>query len=91
MFVAAAGLIAVAIVWWLVFTPFPGWTSLMVVILAIGGLQTFILGLIGEYLSRLYLQAKHRPLYVVGDVIALGRSPAVRAESTSAGLGLEPR
>lgn len=85
MCAAAAFLIVLAIVWWFVFKPFAGWTSLMVVVLAIGGVQTFILGLIGEYVSRLYLQAKGRPLYVVSDVISIGRSESSQFRSASAG------
>jgi len=64
----AVVLIVLTLVWWVVFTPFPGWTSLMIVFLLIGGVQTILLGLIGEYLSRLYLEAKNRPLFVVSEL-----------------------
>jgi len=62
-------LIVVTLIWWIVFTPFPGWASLMIVFLAIGGVQTILLGLIGEYLSRLYLESKRRPLFIVSEVL----------------------
>ncbi len=42
-----------------------GWTSTMVTILFLGGVQLFTLGVIGEYLSRMYDEIKGRPLYVV--------------------------
>jgi len=75
----AAILIVVTLVWWFVFTPFPGWTSLMIVFLIIGGIQTILLGLIGEYLSRLYLEAKGRPLFVISELInaEIGRERSV--------------
>lgn len=52
----------------------PGYASLMVAVLLIGGLQLVVLGIIGEYLGRLYEEARKRPLYVVESSlgIALG-------------------
>ncbi len=47
-----------------------GWTSLMSVIIMLGSVQMFILGLIGEYLGRMYMQAKGRPLYVIESVVS---------------------
>lgn len=43
--------------------PVPGWASTALPIFAFGGLQIFILGLIGEYLGRLYIEVKQRPLF----------------------------
>ena len=45
----------------------PGWTSILVVVLFMGGIQLIFLGIIGEYLSRIYEETKHRPLYVIKD------------------------
>ncbi len=46
-----------------------GWTSLMLVVVLLGAAQMFVLGMIGEYLGRLYLEAKRRPTYIVADVL----------------------
>jgi glycosyltransferase involved in cell wall biosynthesis len=43
----------------------PGYASLMAAVLFMGGLQLFTLGIMGEYIGRLYLEAKGRPVYVV--------------------------
>lgn len=45
-----------------------GWTSLMLVVVVLGAAQMFVLGMIGEYLGRLFMEAKHRPLYIVSDI-----------------------
>jgi glycosyltransferase involved in cell wall biosynthesis len=46
----------------------PGWTSLMLVVVVLGAVQMFVLGMIGEYIGRLYIEAKRRPLYIVSDI-----------------------
>ena len=46
-----------------------GWTSLMIVMLILGGAQLLLLGIFGEYLGRLYLESKRRPLFVVDRVV----------------------
>ena len=50
----------------------PGYASIMSVILFLGGLNLFILGIIGEYVSKTYLEIKHRPIYVSKLTLGLG-------------------
>ena len=52
----------------LLFSPPPGWASLMAAVLLLSGVQLLILGIIGEYLGRLYLTANYRPQSVVKEV-----------------------
>jgi hypothetical protein len=49
-----------------------GWTSLIVVVLFVGALQLFVLGIIGEYLGRLFMESKGRPLYVIAEMVGRG-------------------
>ena len=46
----------------------PGWTSTMLVVVILGAVQMFVLGMIGEYLGRLYIESKRRPLYIVAEI-----------------------
>src|SRR5262249_29664140 len=51
------------------FTPYvPGYTSLAVLVLFMGGLQLFTLGLVGEYVARISRQVKSRPAFVVQEL-----------------------
>ncbi len=47
--------------------PVAGWASTICVISFIGGLQLFFLGIIGEYIAKIYLETKHRPHYIVNE------------------------
>lgn len=56
--------------WLFLDTNVQGWTSLMVVILFIGGIQMIGIGIIGEYLSRVSHNVKDRPLYIIREETA---------------------
>ncbi|PKP91915.1 MAG: glycosyltransferase [Alphaproteobacteria bacterium HGW-Alphaproteobacteria-16] len=64
------------VIGWLFGNAVQGWTSTMLVVVFLGAVQMFVLGMIGEYLGRLYVESKRRPLYLVADVAGPVRSHA---------------
>lgn len=46
-----------------------GWTSLMVIVLTLGAAQLMMIGILGEYIGRLYMQSKARPLFIIEELI----------------------
>ena len=57
-----------------------GWASVMTVVIFFGSVQLLVLGVVGEYIGRLMMESKHRPLYLAdavlrkGDVLPIGRT-----------------
>ena len=47
--------------------PTSGWPSLVCIIFMVSGIQLFSLGIIGQYLSKTYLEVKKRPIYIVRE------------------------
>src|SRR5262249_18287505 len=64
-------LVLYSVLGWLVGGTVDGWTSLMAAIGILGGIQLLVLGILGEYLGRMYEQAKGRPLFLVREVLNL--------------------
>jgi glycosyltransferase involved in cell wall biosynthesis len=50
--------------------PVSGWASLVCIITFIGGIQLFCIGIMGQYLSKTYLETKHRPHYIISETNA---------------------
>ena len=46
-----------------------GWTSIVATIVVMGSIQIFLLGLIGEYLARVFIESQHRPLFLIDKII----------------------
>ena len=49
----------------------PGWTSILVAILVLGGIQMIVLGIVGEYIGRIYQEVKNRPIYIIRETLGL--------------------
>ena len=47
--------------------PVDGWASTICVIIFIGGLQLFCLGIMGQYIAKTYMEVKHRPHYIISE------------------------
>ena len=47
--------------------PVAGWASLISVIIFVGGIQMFSIGIMGQYISRMYMETKKRPHYIVSE------------------------
>jgi hypothetical protein len=51
--------------------PVPGYASIMVSVLFLGGIQLISLGVLGEYVGRILTETKQRPLYVIRDTVGV--------------------
>ncbi len=47
--------------------PVAGWASIICVIIFIGGIQLFCLGIMGQYIAKMYLETKKRPHYIISE------------------------
>jgi dolichol-phosphate mannosyltransferase len=82
----AFGLLVYALVAWAFFNTVAGWTSQMVVVTLLGGIQLLVLGIQGEYIGRLYEQAKGRPLFLIDEVVSTGEPSAGGAPAVGNGI-----
>lgn len=73
-----ASLISFALILWVLATRLftenavPGWASILLPLLFIGSIQLLCLGVIGEYLAKLYAEAKRRPKYHISEAVGVG-------------------
>ncbi len=67
-FIIALIMIIVTVIKWLAFgDPVQGYTTTICIILMMGGLQLFCIGILGQYLSKTYLESKKRPIYLIHE------------------------
>lgn len=58
---------------WIVLNTVHGWASVMTVVLVLGSVQLLVLGVIGEYIGRTFIEAKRRPIFLIDQVLSAGR------------------
>lgn len=68
---AMAGIVDVFVEKYFTHTAVIGWSGPMLSILITGGVQLFILGIVGEYLARIYDEVKRRPYYIIAEKLGL--------------------
>ena len=83
MIVFCAGVLA-----WTLYTRFfthdapQGWTSVLAVVLLLGGMQMLGMGIVGQYIARIFEETKQRPLYFVAEMVERGETVLTAATTT---------
>ena len=68
----------------------PGWSSILATVLVLGGVQLLVLWILGEYVGRLYEEAKQRPIYIVRESGASQRgAPSISGSKSETESGVE--
>lgn len=68
-FVISMGMLAYTVISWWIGRAIAGWSSVMCSVWAIGGLILLALGIIGEYIGKVYLETKARPRYFIKEIL----------------------
>ncbi len=69
IFMLSIGILAYSVITHFVGNTALGWSSIMVSVWALGGLQIFSIGIIGEYIGKIYLESKERPRFIIKDYL----------------------
>lgn len=69
IFLISIGILVYSLVRYFMGATVLGWSSLMVSVWALGGLQLFAIGIIGEYIGKVYLETKGRPRFALQDIL----------------------
>jgi dolichol-phosphate mannosyltransferase len=90
-FIGFAGLLMMYVLFsWLYAGAVPGWTSQYTAMLIFSSVQLFSLAVIGEYLGRIYMQGKHRPLFVIREIVTALPAEGRPVTVGDAARGLKP-
>jgi dolichol-phosphate mannosyltransferase len=77
---AATGILSAYVLYaWFALSVVRGWTSMLLLFLLFSGVQLLVLGVIGEYVGRTYVEAKRRPLFIVTEVVTQRRAEGERS------------
>ncbi|MGL6194314.1 MAG: glycosyltransferase family 2 protein [Thermoguttaceae bacterium] len=68
----------------------PGWPTLIITLLLLGGTQLISLGVIGEYIGKIYMETKRRPLYVIQDSIGFEKNETDHISNGHSRINQEP-
>ncbi|WHZ28989.1 MAG: putative glycosyltransferase YkoT [Nitrospira sp.] len=81
---AASMIVTIWALWVKIFTDeaVPGWTSTVLPMYLLGGIQILCIGVIGEYLGKTYIEIKSRPRFFIEKIIALERNFTPRSDAT---------
>ncbi len=82
---AAFGLIGLiyALISWISGSTVPGWTSVIITSMILGSAQLLVMGIFGEYLGRLYIETKRRPLFIIDRIIAQNKDDILKDQVES--------
>ncbi|HYM02444.1 MAG TPA: glycosyltransferase family 2 protein [Stellaceae bacterium] len=68
--IVAAALLSIYVVYaWLFLAAVKGWASTLLPFLVFSGIQLLVLGLMGEYVGRIYMETKRRPLFIIDEIV----------------------
>jgi dolichol-phosphate mannosyltransferase len=91
----AFGMLGLGVLGWVLLTylnngTVAGWTSMIAVVLIIGSVQLLILGVFGEYLGRMYIETKQRPLFIIREIRGIS-DPVQLAQFSAATVHIDLR
>jgi len=66
-FFALFGILFLIVRYLLFGDPVTGWASIVTIILFVGGIQLFCIGVLGQYLAKTYMEGKHRPIFIIKE------------------------